>query len=103
MYYYSTRRKNSSVSLIFIRRINWIVPSKDTTSTYFFFVIPDTLFVVDSLSNNTAYHVRVRSLNAAGFSDWLEIAEPAKTINYAGRVAATLILIISAFVFTLCY
>lgn len=67
------------------------------------FYIPDSMFVVGPLSNGTEYHVRVRTLNAAGYSDWFEISETAKTVNDAVRMATTLILVVVAFVITRCY
>ncbi|XP_021182251.3 neural cell adhesion molecule 2 [Helicoverpa armigera] len=57
---------------------------------------PDnTLFTVGSLSNSTVYHVRVRTRNAAGNSEWLETAD-AKTTDDAIRLTAAFTLIIAA-------
>ncbi|XP_026733236.1 neural cell adhesion molecule 1-like [Trichoplusia ni] len=57
----------------------------------------DTLFTVGPLSNSTTYHVRVRTRNAAGNSEWLEIGD-ASTTDDAIRLTATLLIMIPAII-----
>ncbi|CAD0199925.1 unnamed protein product [Chrysodeixis includens] len=55
----------------------------------------DTLFTVGPLANSTTYHVRVRTRNAAGNSEWIEIGD-ASTTDDAIRLTATLFIMIPA-------
>ncbi|KAJ8730676.1 hypothetical protein PYW08_002089 [Mythimna loreyi] len=55
----------------------------------------NTLFTIGHLNNGTVYHVRARTRNAAGNSEWLEVAD-AKTTDDAIRLTATLVLVIVA-------
>lgn len=57
--------------------------------------LPGTLFTIGPLNNSTTYHVRVRTRNAAGNSEWLDSVD-AKTTDDAIRLTATFILIIAA-------
>ncbi|XP_035433468.2 neural cell adhesion molecule 2 [Spodoptera frugiperda] len=52
----------------------------------------NTLFTLGPLSNSTTFHVRVRTRNAAGNSEWLE-AGYAATTDDAIRLSASLLLI----------
>lgn len=52
----------------------------------------NTLFTLGPLSNSTVFHVRVRTRNAAGNSEWLE-AGNAATTDDAIRLTASLLLI----------
>ncbi|CAK1540633.1 unnamed protein product [Leptosia nina] len=51
----------------------------------------DTLFTVGPLMNTTTYHARVRTRNAAGFSDWVTIT-PNPTTDLASRLTISSIL-----------
>ncbi|KAH9628700.1 hypothetical protein HF086_003654 [Spodoptera exigua] len=55
----------------------------------------NTLFTLGPLSNSTVFHVRVRTRNAAGNSEWLEAGDAATTDD-AIRLSATLLLMIAA-------
>ncbi|XP_045494921.1 hemicentin-2-like [Colias croceus] len=52
-----------------------------------------TLFTVGPLQNSTTYHVRVRTRNAAGFSDWVEVT-PNPTTDLASQLTLSFILIL---------
>ncbi|CAH2108455.1 unnamed protein product [Euphydryas editha] len=52
----------------------------------------DTVFTVGPLANNTRYHVRVSSRNAAGTSEWVDVS-PDPSTALATRLAISLLLL----------
>ncbi|XP_045529255.1 neural cell adhesion molecule 1 [Pieris brassicae] len=60
----------------------------------------DTLFTLGPLANDTTYHVRVRTRNAAGFSEWVKVT-PNPTTDFANRLAISSILLIICFLYPL--
>ncbi|VVD05843.1 unnamed protein product, partial [Leptidea sinapis] len=52
-----------------------------------------SLFTISPLANSTTYHVRVRTRNAAGYSDWLEVS-PDPTTDLACKLTGSFILLI---------
>ncbi|XP_041987311.1 protein amalgam-like [Aricia agestis] len=59
----------------------------------------DTLYTVGPLVNDTTYHARVRSRNAAGFSEWLMVTpDPTTAANAIKIVASILLLVVAVFV-----
>ncbi|CAB3223269.1 unnamed protein product [Arctia plantaginis] len=59
-----------------------------------------TLYTVGPLENSTAYHAQVRTRNAAGYSEWIDIPGEIKTLNNAMKFGATLLLVFCAIMFT---
>ncbi|XP_028040629.1 hemicentin-1-like [Bombyx mandarina] len=59
----------------------------------------DTLFTVGPLANKTKYHVRIRSCNAAGYSEWVYFETLLET-SHASRIIAAIAVIIAAFTIT---
>ncbi|XP_049868385.1 neural cell adhesion molecule 1-like [Pectinophora gossypiella] len=62
-----------------------------------------SLFDVGPLPNTTVFHVRVRSINAAGYSDWFDMPELPSTTASAIRLVATILLLAVTFIATMCY
>ncbi|XP_031762779.1 neural cell adhesion molecule 1-like [Galleria mellonella] len=60
----------------------------------------DTLFEVGPLNNSTTFHARVRSRNAAGYSEWTIITPNPSTTDDAIRLISSIILVIIALIAT---
>lgn len=61
-----------------------------------------TLYTVDGLSNNTKFYVQVRSRNAAGYSEWVDIPGDIAT-DHAVKQAVTGLLLFVTILFTYFY
>lgn len=62
----------------------------------------ESLFTVGPLQNQTTYHVRVRTRNAAGYSEWVELSTTVTT-DFAVKLTASIILMFVTLFITRCY